>query len=172
MTRVHMFHQSDYPSKFGIILLGSVLLLGCIAGIWLSCEARSWFADAVQALRFPPDGFASLTALTMPLLFSVLAVYVKRPVLLLPLAFWKALFFSYVFSGFIGVCGSAGWLICGLCMFSRIASLPVLCWYWLRHISGQCFCFSAMLLAFALLVALCLADLWVISPFLAKILIL
>ena len=170
MTSVHMFRQSACPQKIGTVLLTSMLFLGCAAGIWLSRDAAPQFADAVGVLSDSAGGFALILILAMPMLFSALAVYVKRPVFLLPLAFWKAFFFSYVFCGFMSVCGSAGWMVCSLGLFSGLCSLPVLCWYWLRHMGGRKFSLRSFLAALALLFAAGLLDLRVVSPFLAKIL--
>ena len=171
MTRVHRFHPTVYPRKSGIILLAAMMFLGCIAGIWLSCGARDSFADAATVLSVPAAGIAPVMVLLLPLVLSALAVYIQRPVFLLPLAFWKAFFFSYVFAGFMGVWGGGGWLVSSLGLFSGICSLPVLCRYWLRHIGGAGFSFRTFLPALAMLILIRLADLQMISPFLADILI-
>ena len=148
-----------------------MLFLGCACGVWLSRGAGAWFSQALDALRVPAGGVAPLMVLLLPLLLSALAVYVKRPVFLFPLAFWKAFFFSYVFSGFMGVLGSAGWLVCSLGLFSGVCSLLVLCWYWLQHLDGMGFRLGSFLPAVAVTVAIGLTDLQMISPFLANILI-
>ena len=171
MTRDHLFQQPNISRRSGIFLLTAMLFLGCIVGIWLSGDAQEQFADALQALSVPPVGFVPLAVLLLPLLLSALAVYVKWPVFLFPLAFWKAFFFAYVFSGFMSVLGGAGWLICSLGLFSGIFSLPVFCWYWLQHLDGTGFCLRTFLPALAAAAAIGLLDLRVISSFLARILI-
>ena len=171
MMRVHIFERPVCSRKLGIFLLASAMCLGCAAGIWLSFGAEEGFADARHVLSAPAEGAAPVVISLLPLLLSAAAVYVRQPVFLLPLAFWKVLFFSYVFSGFMSVWIGGDWLVCSLGMFSAICSLPVLCWYWLRHIGGQEFCLGTFCPALAVVTALSLMDLYVISPFLAKILI-
>lgn len=171
MTRVRILQQTIYPVRPAVLFLAAMLFIGCIGGVWLSQEARYSFSDAWQTLGSSAHGFAPVMISLLPLILSALAVYVKWPVFLFPLAFWKAFFFSYVFSGFMGVLGSAGWMVCSLGLFSGICSLPVLCWYWLCHIGGAGFSCRTFLPAAAAITAISLTDLRVISPFLAAILI-
>ena len=170
MTRVHTIHQTGHPPRAAVLLLAAMVLIGCSAGIGLSCGARESFAEAWQAFGSAPSGFTPVMISLLPLVLSALAVYVRWPVFLFPLAFWKAFFFSYVFSGFLGALGGAGWMVCSLGLFSGIWSMPALCWYWLRHLDGSGFSLGTFLPAGAVITAISLTEMWVISPFLATIL--
>ena len=155
--------------KTETFVLAAAVVLGHLAGIWLSSAAGEQIPDVVRILS---DGAAfpgRIAVLLLPLLCSAGAVYVGQPVLLLPIAFWKALSFSYVFSGLSFSWTGAGWLVGSLSMFSGFLSLPVLCWYWLRHLDGRSFDLSGFLTALVFLLAIALADFWVISPFLLNI---
>ena len=156
--------------KLSVLLLafsfGSGLLLGSVA----SAGAHAVFSGSREALARCIGGSALIPGV-LPLLFSGLAVYIKRPVLLIPVAFWKALFFSYVASGMIAAWGSAGWLMCILAMFGSFSGLSVLWWYWLRHIGGEGFSGRMFFLALGAMILLSWLDLVLISPFLTNILI-
>ena len=158
MTRVHFFQCPVCLCRTGVLLLACMLVLGSTAGIWLTQGAAGLFSDALDALRTPAGGFALVPVLFAPLIFSALAAAIRRPAFFLPLAFWKALIFSYVFTGFLSACGGAG------CAF------PVLCWYWMRHMDGRGFEIRSFLIALGALAAIGFADLKMISPFLSDIL--
>ena len=170
IMRVHFFSQTTSHRTDRFIWLFSMIAIGSVAGVWLSPQGISWFTDSLPVFCTPARRWTSVFVLLLPLLFSAAAVYVNRPVLLIPLAFWKAFFFCFVFSGFWRICGSTGWLVCGLAMFGSLCSLPVLCWYWLHHLEGQPFRPGSFLIASAALSVVLIMDFHVISPFLANIL--
>ena len=171
MTRFHHFNFRLFSNRTFAIFLGLMLLFGSATGAWLSLEARDVFSDAVRQTDFPAGRSAPAVVLALPFLLSVFAVYIRRPAMLFPLAFWKGLFLSYVCFGILGAWGSGGWLICGCAMFCSICSMPVLWCYWLRHIGGGGPELRSFLTALGLLLAIGLTDRLVISPFLANILI-
>lgn len=78
-----------------------------------------------------------LCVTTLPFLLSAFAVFLSRPVLLLPICFEKAFLFAFVSIGIIQAYGSAGWLLRWFLLFSDCTSVPMLYWFWLRHISGD-----------------------------------
>ena len=170
MKRSQYSHLSPWGCKPGMLVLAFAFGTGLLLGSTASAGAHSVFAGSRQALT-QSAGISALIPGVLPLLFSGLAVYAKRPVLLIPLAFWKALFFSYVASGMIAAWGSAGWLMCILAMFGSFSGLSVLWWYWLRHIGGEGFSGRMFFLALGAMILLSWLDLVLISPFLTNILI-
>ena len=72
----------------------------------------------------------------LPYLFSVFAVYLSLPWMLIPICFAKACSFAYISCGVYQVFGSGSWLVHWLLLFVDTMSIPVLYLYWLRHISG------------------------------------
>ena len=62
-------------------------------------------------------------------------------------------------------------MVMGLGMFGSLCALPVLWWYWLRHIDGEGFSGRTFLPALGAMILISWADLALISPFLTNILI-
>ena len=170
MKRSQFFHPSLWGCKPGMLVLACAFGFGLLLGPMASTGADSVFSGSRRALA-QCAGFSALIPGVLPLLFSGLAVYVKRPVLLIPLAFWKAFFFSYVASGLIAAWGSAGWLVCILALFGSFGSLSMLWWYWLRHIGGEAFSGRIFLSALGGILLIGWVHIMVISPFLTNILI-
>lgn len=152
------------------VMLASAWVAGLILG-----AVFSLFAGDTAWMRGVPFGSVSivgvLASAVLPLFFSAFAVYVSAPYLLLPVVFCKAFLFSWCGVGIASVFGDAGWLICGLLLFTDISMLPVLWLFWLR-----CCRFAADRPMYDLIVPVAAALLVgsmnysVISPFLAGIL--
>lgn len=106
----------------------------------------------------------------LPCVFSAAAVIFSAPWLLILICFGKAFLFAYVSLCFACTFGSAGWLIWLLVLLPDILTLPLLYFYWLRHLSyaGSAGRFSGVML-FCGSIFLCSLDYWVISPFLASL---
>lgn len=111
-----------------------------------------------------------LAAIILPFLLSALAVYLQSLRLLPLIAFGKAFLVSFLGLSLLEAFGSAGQLVRWLLMFSDCCSLPLLFWYWLRHISGPgrlTWSGTALVLLVALLIGG--FDYCVVSPFLAAV---
>ena len=169
MKRSPYFHPSVSVCKNAAAILGLCFAAGLLAGALLSGQSRELFAG-IRSGFLHTAGISAFIPTMLPLLASGFAVYAKQPVLLLPVAFWKALSFSYAASGMISAWGSAGWLVGGLTLFGSFCSLSVLWWYWLRHIGGEGFRGGTFFPAFGVMLVISLTDLLVISPFLENIL--
>ena len=170
MKRSQFFPLSIFGCRAGAVLLAWAFGLGLLAGSLASVGARQILAEARQTLA-QSAGISALVPTVLPLLVSGFAVYAGVPMLLIPTAFWKAFSFSYAAMGVIQAWGSAGWLVCVLTMFGSFCDLPVLWWYWLRHIGGESFSGRTFLPALGVMILISWADTAVISPFLTKILI-
>ena len=170
MKRSQYSHLSAFGCKAGTVLLAWAFSAGLLVGALLSGDAQPVF-DRTRDAFSCSAGVSLWIPVLMPLLFSGFAVYAGWSVLLIPVAFWKALSFSYVATGVISAWGSAGWLVFALAMFASSCSLPVLWWYWLQHIGGEGFRGRTFLTALGAMLLIGWAELLVISPFLLKILI-
>ena len=170
MKRSQIIRLSAFGCKAGTVLLAWAFGFGLLAGSMASGGAQAVFIQGRLSLA-QSAGISAFVPSLLPLLFSGLAVYAKRPVLLIPLVFWKAFFFSYVAFGLIAVWGSAGWLVCILALFGSFSSLGALWWYWLRHIGGEGFSSRTFFPAFGAILLIGWVDIAVISPFLTNILI-
>ena len=145
-------------------------LLGHLLGIWISGAASDSILSAMHTVVSSRVSIIGLlSALTLPVLFSAFAVYLAQPVLLFPIAFWKAFLFSYTASAQAAAWGSAGWLIVPLVMWGSFCSMPVLYWYWLRHIDTERFRWQTFCAALAALTGIGIIDWYLIEPFLARI---
>ena len=169
MKRSQCFYLSVPARKSAAMILALCFVSGLLAGAMLSIQSRDLFIR-IRSEFSSSAGISAFIPTMLPLLASGFAVYAKQPVLLMPVAFWKALSFSYVASGVIFAWGSAGWLVGGLTLFGSFCSLSVLWWYWLRHITGEGFRHGTFFLALGAMALISLVDLLVISPFLENIL--
>ena len=167
----HFF--SDLPDQFRRkrpFLLTVFFLLGHLLGVWASGHTSSFLLSAMRTVVSSRVSVIGLfSSLVLPFLFSAFAVYLAQPLLLFPIAFWKAFLFSYTGSALFAYWGGAGWLIMPLLMFGSICSMPVLCWYWMHHICGRRFRCGIFFLIVGILAAIRIFDLFLIEPFLARI---
>ena len=169
MKRVHLFHPSLFGCRIAAAALAWAFLAGLLAGVLASGGALASFDIAKDAFSRVP-GISAVIPLLLPMLVSGFAVFVGRPVLLIPTAFWKAFAFAYAGAGIARSWGQAGGLVGGLAMFGSLCSLPVLWWYWLRHIGGEGFRGWTFFPALAAAALIAWMNVWLISPFLSDIL--
>ena len=145
--------------------------LGLLMGAVVSAAASE---SLVPLMRAAAAGCVSidrlLTAILLPFLLSALAVYLQEPWLLLLIAFGKAFLVSFLGFGLMAAYGSAGWLLRWLLMFGDCCSLPLLFWYWLRHISGlRKFTIAGTAPVLLVAVAIGSFDYCIVSPFLTAV---
>ena len=111
-----------------------------------------------------------LCVTTLPFLFSACSVYVSKPALIFPVCFLKAVGFSYISAGILISYGSSGWLIRWLSMFSNFISLPLLFFFWQRHIGREHnISFLEVFVVLSVLIFIVSIDYCCISPFLAML---
>lgn len=168
------FLHYDFPffwRKASTAFLAMCWLLGLLSGAVLSGMAEPAFTSMMRAAAESRVSIVRLLTVTvLPFLCSAFAVYLSRPWLLLPIAFCKGLTVSCTAFGITAVYGSAGWLIRGLTMFSSFCTVPVLVFYWLKHISGERrFSGVSLLLSLASVCLVCGIDYCYIAPILAKL---
>lgn len=157
--------------KWRRIVLAFLYCAGLLIGAMLAVQASDCFLTwmrSVEIIRMSIVGL--LTVTTLPFLISALAVLISQSWLLFPICFLKALSFGFCSGGVWFVFGSAGWLGCGLLLFTDLCALPVLFCYWLRHIEGTKTALSEAALYMSLLFLAGSLDHCLISPFAAGIL--
>lgn len=171
MDRFLYLNLPKFACRVSPFVLAVSVFLGHFLGVCFSlCASSSFLSMMRMAVSSPVSIVSLLSAILLPFLISAVAVYLDRPVLLLPVAFVKAFCFSWVGLGVLSYFGSAGWLIWFLLMFSDCCSLPVLYWYWRRHIrENSSFDWSVSILVLSILVLIGAFDYCFISPFLANI---
>lgn len=168
------FYHRDFPQywrKGSTVFLAFFWCFGLVCGILTYFSADTVFSSLMRRTLTGSVSIVSLLGVPiLPFLFSAFAVFISEPRLLVLVSFGKAFLFSFVSLGVIQAFGSAGWLIRWLLMFSNCMSVPVLYWFWQRHISAvrpvkimDLVCF----LCIGLLIGS--IDYCMISPFLARL---
>ena len=170
MVRFRFFRLSTLGSKAPMVLLAWAFLSGLALGCLVSAGCRT-LLETSRSMLAQPAGVSAFVPTVLPLLFSGFAVYIKQPVLLIPAAFWKAFSFSSVGMGIAMAWGTAGWLVGILALFGSLCAMPVLWWYWLRHIGGAAFSGRTFLLVLSAMMLIGWIDAVLVSPFLTNILI-
>ena len=111
-------------------------------GIALGCMAAAASGPVLADLVRRSTGASlsitgAMTAAVLPLLLSAFAVSFSEPWLLLFISTFKAFSFSFCAWGVCLAFGQSGWLVLFLFLFSDVFLIPLLYFYWLRHIRGD-----------------------------------
>lgn len=160
------------PRRVNAIILAFALLTGFTLGAYTATLAEP---SSFSLMRTASESCVSivclLPALLLPFLFSAFAVYISQYWLLIPIAFTKAFFFSYLSAASLLLFRGSGWLVQLLLMFTDCLSMPVLCWFWLRTctVSRESVLRSFVSAALVVIGIICL-DYQFISPFLVELL--
>ena len=168
MTKHSLIHLPEIRHSGPVLVLAAFFFLGHFLGVWFSGLASEHLSSAMRTVVSSRVSIIGLlSSVVLPFLISAFAVFLGRPVLLFPIAFWKAFLFSYLGFGLNTAWGSAGWLISPLVMFGSLCSMPVLYWYWLRGIRGHRFEIGLFGLILGLLLLILAVDYYLIVPFVA-----
>lgn len=166
------FSDLPYRRRNGCcFVLAFCWLAGLVCGILVCLSAGSSLSSWMRSTVFGSVSIVSLLfAAILPFLLSAFAVYISKPALLLVICFCKAFLFSFVSLGVYQAFGSAGWLIRLLLLFSDCMLIPLLFWYWHRHLMSKCsFCVWESVFVLALSVLIGSIDFSIISPFLVSL---
>ena len=145
---------------------------GLLLGSFFSVLSAPFSVSLMRmTLSGPVSIFGLLTILYLPLLFTAFAVYISQIWLIIPICFFKSLFFSFVAAGFLLLLPSGGWLLCFLLLFSDCLSIPILFFDWYRTCSqSRMEVFRSLAVSGIFLFVIGIADYYVISPFLIRLL--
>lgn len=151
------------------------LAFSLIAGLILGALTASSASDSVMllmrlAICRPVSIVGLLSICLLPFLFSVLAVFLSKSWLLIPVCFSKA--FNYSFCALIisRIAGDPGWLLHILFLFSDTCLFVMLCWFWIRHITGmRATVIRDAAICIVVFIVLGALDYCYISPFLAML---
>ena len=157
--------------KIATRLLALSWILGMILGSLGAIYGESTLVVLVRQGVCSELSFTGISVVTMlPFLLSAFAVTFSEPWLLLLISTLKAFSFSFCAWGVCLTFGQSGWLVLILFLFSDIALIPLLYFYWLRHIKGTIppsFWELPLFLAIALLIGS--IDYRFVSPFLSTL---
>lgn len=171
MVSFFRIHFLQYPRRVAAIILALAFCMGLLLGAYIATLTDpSYFLMMRTAVSSRVSITGLLPALLLPFLFSAFAVYLSQIWLLIPIAFTKAFFFSFLSTGFLILSPGSGWLMRMLFMFTDCLSLPVLCWFWLRACGGEGVSLRGVLSVFLVISGIGCLDFQFISPFLVSLL--
>ena len=172
MVRFFRPRYFSLSRKVSATILAFTLFIGYFLGSCLAALTVSSFHSLMRSALTGSVSIVSLLSVTLlPFLFSAFAVYIRQYWLFLPIALFRCISFSFLGSVILYAFGSSGWLICLLFLFSDILSLPLLCWFWLRHISeGDRHLLRNLSAVFIVLSGIAILDHQLVSPFLVMLL--
>lgn len=118
--------------------LGVSWLSGMVLGTLTANATKDDLIPMIQSsICSPVSIIGLLAAALLPFLLSAFAVLMSEPWLLLIISTFKAFSFSFCACGVSLAFGQSGWLVRFLFLFSDLCLVPLLYFYWLRHISGN-----------------------------------
>ena len=166
-TKVRSTLRLYLPKAYWLFI--GVWLAGLIAGTLLAASSSTHY---FLLMRMAPMSHVSIVGLTvtvlLPFLCSAFAVYKDRPWMLYAICFTKVFIFAVCGFGITAAYGNAGWLVRSLFQFSDICTIPVLCWFDLRHLTGRKPEWKRDIgISLGLVILVICLDTWYISPFLA-----
>ena len=171
MVRFFPVYNFANPRKTLAYVLAFAWVAGLVTGSIVALNADRSFYSLMRMMPMHPVSIVGLLlSLCLPLLFTVVAVYISYQWILLIIAFLKALFLAMLFAGVWISYGIGGWVVAGLLLLPDFIAAIVLIWLWFyaimerRAIHTLCIC---SLLVFFLIGFL---DYSYISPFLENIL--
>lgn len=134
-----MLRISSVPNyrlrKLAAFLLASLWCAGIAWGIVLSSRVEADFLLQMRRAFCRPVSIVGLLgAALIPFLLSALAVFLCMPWLLYPICLCKALAFSFTASCVLRAFGPSGWLAGWFVLFGSGIGVPVLLWFWYRHL--------------------------------------
>ena len=163
MHIIRLLHTVPRGRTLLSIVWFSGLICGCLLALAQPKESIE-FVGSIYQVNISIPGL--LLSLFLPFVFSVLVVWMRLPILLLPIAFIKSICFSFCTSCLILAFGNAGWLLYRFYVFSDSFAVVILLWFWNRRICESAHnliletlcCFLALFCVFFI-------DLNIVSPF-------
>ena len=164
-------HSPLQPRKWRRIFLALCYCAGLLMGSIVAAQAQESIASWMRTAEFQRVSIVSLLSVTcLHFLISAAAVLIAQVRLFYPVCFLKAFSFGFCAGGVYLVFGSAGWLVCGLLLFTDLCSMPLLYLFWQRYIDGsRRLVLTDAVLPASLLFLIGSLDHCIITPFLMKI---
>lgn len=119
-----------------------LIVIVWILGLLLGTFAAHNLVDVYTAMianfhLFNSSIYCFSFAVFLPLISSLVVLFLGRPNLLIPIAFTKGFLFSNVSSVVYLIFGNCGWLMRWLFLFTDSCLIPALILFWIYHISGN-----------------------------------
>ena len=161
--------------KSRLFLSGQPLFLTVwVAGAFLGAfTAAAASTSYFLMMRIAPGSNVSIVGLAvtvlLPFLLSAFAVSKDKCYWIYPICFIKIFLFCFCGYGIHAAFGSAGWLVQILFQFSDLCTMPVLCWFLIRHLNNSRNRKRDFYICLGIYAVVCWLDIAFVSPFLAKI---
>lgn len=132
------FRKHLFLRKGGTLILAFFWTAGLMFGILLFNRTGYFGFSLMRGSVFGSVSIVWFLAVSIfPLLFSALAVFLSFPCFLLLISFVKAFSFGYMLAGLHFTWSNAGWLVRLAVLFHEYFLIPLLYWFWMKHISGE-----------------------------------
>lgn len=153
------------------LLFALSLFVGLILGVISASSASDSVILLMRlAISRPVSIVGLLSIYLLPFVSSILAVFLSKSWMLLPICFLKALIFGFCARVITVLAGDPDWLLHILFLFSDTCSFVMLCWFWIRHISGRkVTVIQDAAICIVVFIILGTLDYCYISPFLAML---
>ncbi len=156
---------SVYFSKNKLIL-SLLWLLGLLLGVVLAGTG-----DIVPSLMRTASGtpvtiVSLLLRCTLPFLISLLAIHFSKRWIVFLLCFFKAFLFGLCICSVTFCFYQASWIVILLLIFSDIVLMPVLFYFWIKHIDSVGVKMHSSMLCCAIAIVVACVDYCYISPYL------
>lgn len=151
-------------------ILAIIWNLGMIAGIWLCSSSQTASVQIYSLVPVRISIFLRLLSALLPLLFFFAAYKLHRPGVVLIAAFSKTFLFGFSGCAVYAAYRSAGWLVCGLFLFSELCMLaPTYMLCYTQFVQRSTVRRQELIGFAAISAAVVLLDYFLISPFLANL---
>lgn len=170
MARFLYRNLSEFLRKWGIAFLAFSWIAGCVFGIHVYSDVGHILAFLMPgAFRSPLSIVGLLISVFLPLLFSVFAVYISQPGLLLLICFIKAFSVSFVSCGIFALYGDGAWILRLVVLFHDFFASTMLLIFSMVHISGKPLCSREFLYYGIPCVLAAAAEYYILGPFLTEL---
>ena len=169
---VRFFHAHFLPiSRRGSATeLAFVLCCGFLFGSLLATVGNPFGSSALHCAMMSRAATVSLVVVSiLPLAFTAFAILVECSWIVIPVAFCKAISFSYLGASVLCTHEMSGWLLRFLFLFSDSLALPVLCLVWTWVLERRAF-YRSLLVASLFIFAIVIFDCQFVSPLLVSLL--
>ena len=143
------------------------IIFAYTAGRWLVDQAPVETIDLMDGLPSSAVSFLALYFLSAaPLVLTAVVAFCLSEECLLPIVFVEIFTYSYCCCALLRAFPGSGWVLCGLCMFSKSLATFVYIWLW-----GRRFVFHAsnvkkdLVISAFFVFLIVLADVTIVSPF-------
>ena len=161
-----VFSQQDI--KISPLLL--LWILGLLFGAFAGCSCSAAFPWMRRVLSAPVSIVSLFICAFFPFALSAAAFFCGKSWLIYFLSFLKAFAFTYTGSVCLICFGSSGWLVRFFLLFTQIATIPALWYFWLCCCQGRkkVTRYSVSLLSLYI-ASVALLDYYWIAPFLIEL---